>query len=231
MFEREHHRQIASVLDSLDAAFLAEQGCWFGGGTAIALSWGEYRESIDVDFLVSSGEGYRAVRERASGSEGVRALGRPGNLLVQAREVRADQYGIRTLLDVQGTLIKLEILREARITFDVPAEADRVCGVSRLTALDLAASKLLANSDRWADDSVHSRDIIDLAMMNPPRKLLKSAIDKALRADSSIERDLDSTVDTLGRRPGRLEACMAALQMTVPRALVWKRIKRLKPVR
>lgn len=228
MFEREHHRQIASVLEALDPGFLAAHGCWFGGGTAIALGWGEYRESIDIDFLVSSGAGYRAVRDRAAGPSGIRGLGRPGNMLVQAREVRADQYGIRTLLDVQGTLIKLEIIREARIEFEQPGDTDRICGVARLTALDLATSKLLANSDRWADDSVHSRDVIDLAMMNLPRPMLNKATTKALVAYSSIQRDLDAAVTSLAERPGRLESCLAALQMTAPRALVWKRIKRLK---
>ncbi|MDP2345299.1 MAG: nucleotidyl transferase AbiEii/AbiGii toxin family protein [Deltaproteobacteria bacterium] len=230
MFEREHHRRIASILESLDAPFLAEHACYFGGGTALALSYGEYRESIDVDFLVSTSAGYRAVRERVNGPEGVRALGRPGHLLVQAREVRTDQYGIRTLLDVQGTLIKFEIVREARITFDVAVDDDRICGVARLTTLDLATSKLLANSDRWADDSVHSRDLIDLAMMNLPRPLLRKASEKAQRAYSSIERDLGAAVEALGRRAGRLEECMSALQMTTPRALVWKRIKRLTKV-
>ena len=31
----------------------------------------------------------------------------------------------------------------------------------------MTASKLLANSDRWADDGVFSRDLIDLAMLQP----------------------------------------------------------------
>jgi len=31
----------------------------------------------------------------------------------------------------------------------------------------MATSKLLANSDRWADEGVFNRDVIDLAMMQP----------------------------------------------------------------
>ncbi|MBM3349738.1 MAG: nucleotidyl transferase AbiEii/AbiGii toxin family protein, partial [Betaproteobacteria bacterium] len=27
--------------------------CFFGGGTAITLRHGEYRESVDIDFLIS----------------------------------------------------------------------------------------------------------------------------------------------------------------------------------
>ncbi len=47
---------------------------------------------------------------------------------------------------------------------------------STLTRLDLAASALLASSDRWADDAVHSRDLIDLAMMRLDRTLLRAAL-------------------------------------------------------
>jgi hypothetical protein len=36
-FARPHHRQVARVLETLDAGLLRDCGCWFGGGTAIAL--------------------------------------------------------------------------------------------------------------------------------------------------------------------------------------------------
>jgi hypothetical protein len=110
-----------------------------------------------------------------------------------------------------------------------PAIDDRLCGVATLTRLDMAASKLLANSDRWADDAVHSRDLIDLAMMNPPRKLLRGAIEKAGAAyGESIERDLAAAIERLRERPDWLDDCMHALQMTVPRAVLWERLKALK---
>ncbi|MCW2313780.1 nucleotidyl transferase AbiEii/AbiGii toxin family protein [Rhodoferax antarcticus] len=53
MFERPHHQRIAQVLYALDAQLLRDKHCLFGGGTAIALRYGEYRESVDIDFLVS----------------------------------------------------------------------------------------------------------------------------------------------------------------------------------
>ena len=59
MFERAHHRRIATVLEALDADTLAASACLFGGGTAMALRYGEYRESVDIDFLVSQIDGYR----------------------------------------------------------------------------------------------------------------------------------------------------------------------------
>ncbi len=57
MFERPHHQRIAKFLATLDAEFLAQSGCYFGGGTAIVLSLNEYRESMDVDFLRDSIDG------------------------------------------------------------------------------------------------------------------------------------------------------------------------------
>ena len=41
MFERPHHRRIARVLSALDADLLREANCLFGGGTAMALRFGE----------------------------------------------------------------------------------------------------------------------------------------------------------------------------------------------
>ena len=96
MFERPHHRDVALVLQSLDPQVLAARCCWFGGGTAMALRYGEYRESVDIDFLVADLAGYRALRQMLGGADGLAPLVRPGMHLELARELRADQYGIRT---------------------------------------------------------------------------------------------------------------------------------------
>ena len=235
MFEREHHRRVASVLQALDARLLHAQQCLFGGGTALALRYGEYRESVDIDFLVSHREGYRALRQLLSGSAGVQAICRAdidlAPVFSQTREVRADQYGLRTMLRVADVEIKFEIVLEARIALDAPGADDLLCGVATLTPLDAAASKLLANSDRWRDDAVLSRDLIDLAMMAPPKALLREAIVKAQGAyGASIEADLRKAIQTLRERPHRLDHCMQAMRMTtVPKALLWKRIKALEP--
>jgi hypothetical protein len=45
LFEREHHRRIALVLQALDPAVLAAHRCLFGGGSAIALRYGEFCET------------------------------------------------------------------------------------------------------------------------------------------------------------------------------------------
>ena len=229
LFERPHHRRIAAVLEALDAEVLAAHSCLFGGGTAMALRYGEYRESVDIDFLVSKIEGYRHLRQRLTGPGGMRAITRAGHVLTQTREVRADQYGIRTMLQADGADIKFEIVLEGRIELDAPGPDDRQCGVATLTPLDMVTSKLLANSDRWRDHAVMSRDLIDLAMMAPPKALLKRAMAKAQGAyGDSVASDLASAVEDLRMRPHRLDQCIQAMSITaVSKAALWARIKAL----
>ncbi|MEO7068072.1 MAG: nucleotidyl transferase AbiEii/AbiGii toxin family protein [Rhodanobacter sp.] len=232
MFERPHHQRIASLLGCLDAMLLRDCGCLFGGGTAVALRFGEYRESLDVDFLVSDPEGYRRLRQLLAHGRSLAPIVRAGTPVpILDRDVRADQYGIRTAVKVDGIAIKLEIVREARIELDSPSRTDEVCGVATLTVLDLAASKLLANSDRGLDDSTFARDVIDLAMIAPRLPLLRQAIGKAEQPyGDTIRRDLARSLDLLRDRQGWLDRCMLAMQMRTPRALLWQRLRSLRRV-
>lgn len=230
MFERPHHQRIAHVLGALDGDALRRLGCLFGGGTCIALRCGEYRESVDIDFLVSDPAGFRELRQLLTGAEGLNALVRSGaQPLVMLREVRADQYGLRTVVHMDGQAIKFEIVREARIELEPPGQDDQVCGVSTLTLIDLAASKLLANSDRQADDGVFSRDVIDLAMMGLRLPALRSALAKAEAAyGAAVSRDLGKAIERLQERHGWLERCMQAMAMTLPKAVLWQKIRALR---
>ncbi|MCK0512739.1 nucleotidyl transferase AbiEii/AbiGii toxin family protein [Aromatoleum buckelii] len=232
MFERLHHRHIAQVLESLDGPLLKENQCLFGGGTAIALRYGEFRESVDIDFLVSDLPGYRNLRSLLTGPRGVLALAPEGAVAFeQVGDVRADQYGIRTQLAVADQRIKFEIVLEGRILLAAPGVDDEVCGIALLTPLDMMTSKLLANSDRWMDDGVFSRDLIDLAMMTPALGLLRQAITKAEGAyGESILLDLEKAIDRMQTRRGWLERCMEAMAMTMPKAELWQKIRRLRRV-
>lgn len=232
MFERAHHRRIALVLASLDAQLLRDCACLFGGGTAMALRYGEYRESIDMDFLVSDVQGYRHLRQYLTGPEGMMPLILSAKALIeQVREVRADQYGIRTLLNVDGQLIKFEIVLEGRTELAPPGANDHIAGVATLSPLDMLAGKLLANADRWADDGVFSRDVIDMAMMRPGLPLLRQALNKAEGAyGQAVSSDLAKAIERLRTRTGWLERCMQAMQMQVPKAVLWQQIKALTRV-
>lgn len=159
-FRRPAHVEVVAALGELDRSFLDRCGCHFGGGTRIVLELGEYRESRDVDFLCASREGYRLLRESVS-EVSLGKLAPKG--LVLTREVRGDQYGIRTWLSRGDLKIKFEVLREARIDL----AGCKVAGIP-VTCLDRAhafAEKFLANADRGLDASTLSRDAIDLAFM------------------------------------------------------------------
>ena len=231
-FDRPHHQRIARLLESFDGQVLREHQCLFAGGTVMALRFGEYRESVDVDFLVSDLAHYRELRSAMTGHKGLGTITRPGLPPLQPlSELRADQYGIRTRIAIDGHPIKFEIVYEARIALEAPTDADQVCGIATISPLAMATSNLLANSDGWADDGVFSRDLIDLAMMRPSLALLRDAVAKAQGAYGvAILRDLQRAIETMRARKGRLERCMEVMAMDGPPAVVWQRIRALRRV-
>jgi len=231
-FLRQHHKQIALVLKGLDAGLLKQHSCLFGGGTAIALRYGEYRESVDIDFLVSELSSYRDLRNQVRGSNGIEAIMKDSsNGEFQYSDVRSDQYGIRTKIFVEGQPIKFEIILEGRINLNRPSVRDNVLGVSTLTPLDMATSKLLANSDRGMDMAVYCRDVIDLAMMNLSRPALLKAVEKAeLAYGKAILIDLSKVIELILKRDGLIDKCIKAMDISVPKALLWQNINKLRAV-
>ena len=229
MFSRPHHQRIAKVLEALDGDLLQQHHCLFAGGTAIALRYGEYRESVDIDFLVSDLASYRYLRNSVR-EQGLQALMKSTDAgQLQTSDVRSDQYGIRTKVFVEGKPIKFEIVLEGRIGLAKPGKKDSVLGVATLTKLDMAASKLLANSDRGLDRGVHCRDVIDLAMLNLSMSEFAEATTKSEAAyGEAILKDLAKVIDMLGEANGLLERCMTAMDVSVPRALLWQNISKVK---
>ena len=124
---------------------------------------GNCAESEDIDLICSDLAGYRTLRatiENRTLGGLLREMTPDMSLL---REVRADQYGIRTIIDVQGEPVKFQIILEARI--QVAAMKVKGIPVPVLDRTSCFAEKWLANADRWNDKAVLSRDAIDLAFM------------------------------------------------------------------
>ena len=175
-FEVGHHQLIYRVLENLNCEFLSECRAYFGGGTLISLDLGEYRISNDVDFICSFGADYRKLRNMISDLT-------PRILLKDNSELEivrftADQYGIRMAIVVDGIPIKNEIIAEARFELDSPRQPSW-SPVECLSITDCFTSKLLANADRYADPSVHSRDLIDLAFLRNSQPIPAFSIEKA----------------------------------------------------
>jgi hypothetical protein len=200
-FKRPLHEAVARHLARLDASFLAECRCYFGGGTRIVLELDEYRESKDIDFLCADQDGYRKLRETVS----EQSLGRIAQEHVDlAREVRADMYGIRTRLGQDDSALKFEIVREARIALiDARIKGIEVPGLSHSSAF---AEKFLANADRGLDRSTLSRDAIDLAFMIESWSAEDASSGYAMAIDAygaDVARKLAAVLGSLKDRPYR----------------------------
>jgi hypothetical protein len=211
MFERPHHRRIVSVLSDMSPAFLRDTPCCFAGGTCLALRLGEYRESVDIDFLCSSVVGYRAIRSTVT----ERSLGElfrvPPRLL---REVRADRYGIRTVLEKEGVPIRFEVVLEGRISLSCE-EVDNL-PVPVLDRAGLFAEKLLANCDRYADRSTFSRDLIDLLIM---KGCWSEVVSEALATAETaygpvVQASYERAARALRDDPAYLARCFEALSVS-----------------
>jgi Nucleotidyl transferase AbiEii toxin, Type IV TA system len=175
-FEIGHHQLIYQVLESLNCDFLSECRAYFGGGTLISLDLGEYRTSNDIDFICSLGSDYRKLRNAIS-DRNPRILLKDNSDL-EIERFTADQYGIRMAIVIDRIPIKTEIIAEARFDLDSPRQPSW-SPVECLSISDCFTSKLLANADRYADPSVYSRDLIDLAFLRNELPIPPLAIEKA----------------------------------------------------
>ncbi len=155
MYRRPQHARIVLALSALDAPLLQEAKCYFAGGTAISLQLGEYRRSDDIAFPCADTDGYRRLRESVF-DHGLKEIFPRG--IDVLREPRFDQYGIRSILRVDGQPIKFEITREGRI--QLAGAAVPGLPVPCLARGDLFAERLLANVDRHLDGSALSRDVL-----------------------------------------------------------------------
>jgi hypothetical protein len=208
--ERVLHQHILAILGCLNRYFLRNCGAYFGGGTLLALRYGEYRLSQDIDFLCSDSNGYRKLRS-AILTDNYSALFQRQDNLEFPREIQANQYGIRFPVVIDGQIIRMEIVSEGRIELGEPVQLDW-CPVFSLNDVDIAAEKLLANSDRWPDQSVLSRDLIDLAMLRSQGEIQAEAIAKAEVAYPVIE-PLRRSIDWFQARPDYRSRCYEQLQV------------------
>jgi hypothetical protein len=175
-FEIERHQIIHRILAELNHEFLNECQAYFRGGMLVSMDLGEYRTSNDIDFICSIGVDYRKLRNTIA-DRSPRILLKDNSDLEISR-FTADGYGVRMAIIADGRPIKTEIIAEARFELDPPRQPDW-SPVSCLSVSDCFTSKLLANADRYADASVHSRDLIDLAFLRIDRPIPPLAIAKA----------------------------------------------------
>jgi hypothetical protein len=217
------------ILRSLNADVLKSHGCLFGGGTAIALRFGEYRESVDIDFMISDSNQYRDLRSLITGKDGLASIFNIDGYAGLIAPVRTDQYGIRSNIRLLDAEVKFEIVREGRICFDTDNHLNQICGVGALSTTDMMATKLLANSDRWADRGVFSRDLIDLSMIEISDQQLQAARAKAIEAyGEAVLRDVTKAVSLVESVPKYLQQCCLSMDISIPAAVVLMKVKQFE---
>ncbi len=217
VFTQDQHRKILSILGQLKASFLLDCQAYFGGGTLLALLYDEYRLSKDIDFLCSSQTGYQQLRN-AIFKQHYRALFEDPSQVELPREIQANQYGIRFPVVMEGSTIRIEIISEGRIVLAQP-EQPSWCPVACLNTVDRIAEKLLANSDRWPDRSVFSRDLIDLSVVRRHQPLPTAALAKAEAAYAVIE-PLQQAIVAFQQAPDYRYSCYDALSITYPQIII-----------
>lgn len=160
-FEREaHFARLRRFLDLVQPEILEASGLHLAGGSAIGLLLPKHRLSVDLDFMTSSDEGYRLLRNTVR--DRIDPLLKVP--LLHLRDVRTDQTKVWTTVEFEGAPLKIELVHEGRI----PLSGTKALAELSVSVLDrtlLFAEKLLANADRGRDDSIRQRDLIDLAAM------------------------------------------------------------------
>lgn len=209
-FRLTHHNKILAILERLDAAVLRENFAYFGGGTLIALDFEEYRQSQDVDFICSiASSGYKRLRNLVFDG-GLKALFQDLNRIQLGRST-TNQYGIRMNVLIDDVPIKVEIIAEARFELDPPRYPEW-SPVACLSFNDCFTSKLLANADRFMDDGVESRDLVDLAVLRLQSPVPQIAVEKAENA-YEVLRPLEKAIQRFQERSDYREKCFLNLQI------------------
>lgn len=210
MSKADNFDRIRKVLQLFDSQVLLDSECFLGGGTALALRINEYRNTVDIDFVCSSREGYKKLRNIV-GNDNLGSL-LPENI-EHLRSIRKDANKIVAYIKFDGMPIKIEILRE--VSVEAKGGCDDDLKVPTLSKEVLYTQKILANADRGLDSQSASRDIIDLAMMikhwGPiPKESWDMAIDEY--GDSALKGFHNAVALTFNKK--HIKECFRELDVT-----------------
>lgn len=114
--------------------------------------------------------------------------------------------------------MKLEIIADYNLEIGKPEiYNDLPC----LNSIDRVAAKLMANADRWADNTKFSRDLIDLAIIANARKSLpKKALEKSKLVYPDAGTSLKAALVAFQSFPERREKCYETLQISQPELII-----------
>jgi predicted nucleotidyltransferase component of viral defense system len=219
IFSHAIHNHVLQVLRTLNHDFLASCEVYFGGGTMLALCYGEYRLSRDIDFLCPYGSAFSRLRV-ALYDHGYAVLFDSTQLgdIHLPQEIRTDRDGVRFVVQVGEQLLKVEIVAEGRIDLEAPIYPVGL-PVPCLSVVDQIAEKLLANGDRWPDTATDSRDLIDLSILRQLTPFPAAAITKAEAAYRCID-PLKRSILNFQAKPDYRSRCYERLGIQTPATII-----------
>ncbi|WP_392531114.1 nucleotidyl transferase AbiEii/AbiGii toxin family protein [Nostoc sp. C117] len=211
MFSLDHHNKILKILNAFNPQVLQNASAFFAGGTLLALEYGEYRLSKDIDFLFPYGaENYKYLRNLIY-DNGI------SGLFINTTNMRlgdstVNQYGIRFPVTIDGITIKIEVVANGNFVLDPPVYP-HWANIPCLSISDRFTSKLMANADRWNDASTQSRDLIDLAILRVNNSVPMSAISKA-EATYEVRSPLIKAINQFMEKVEYRKKCFQELSIT-----------------
>lgn len=149
-FKIPRHNIIWAVIsDMLDKKMLRDHGILFAGGTLCSMRYGEYRESVDLDFLCADKNSFNSFRANFSD------VGK----FIYARNPKITKDRVQLwITTTDDRPLKVDFFYEERLQ---PTASD-FHGVEALDHASLMGCKLMAYCDRGMDLSERGKDFIDL---------------------------------------------------------------------
>jgi hypothetical protein len=212
MTKDEYYKILATIINSLNSELLSQCQTYLSGGALVNLSTEAIRLSQDIDFLCTQ-DGYRQLRQQITRDNCQTIFNKklPPQLELSDR-VSIDRYGIRLPLFWHQSAetiatIKIKFVVEGWLQLGSPNYLPGST-VPCLNREDLIAAKLLANADRWADSSKHSRDLIDLCLLRTKGELPSKAY--------PVRPDLIKSIEQFQNNPDYRERCYKQLAIEAP---------------
>lgn len=170
--KKEYFKKVKRFIKNLQEKIFLENQIYFGGGSAIALKYDEFRFSKDLDFLSSSKNGFYQLKNRIR-EDGISYLLK-NEELIKVIDCKTNNYKITILLEMEETPLKIEILHT--LDFKIEGDFNKELNIPQLSINDMFAQKISACIDRGLDKNTYGRDLLDLCVLLDKNKTINNDV-------------------------------------------------------
>lgn len=198
--------RIDKILAEFDLTPIPDFPAQLAGGTLLSMEQGRYRLSQDLDFISNEDSYYRLYNWFIDFDPQVLF---PSDD-IKVTNIRKDRISIRMQVQIEDTPLKVEFIAEERFELE-PADFSN-SKIAKLSFNDRVTTKLLANRDRYLDDSCFSRDLIDLAMLRRLDRFDEYLFNRC-KYNYKIKESLIEAVTRFQEKAERRQRCYSMLQI------------------